>query len=104
MLIIKSNKNKTWFKSYFEELKMKVYIEIFKDAPVDTGYLRSMIKLIEVSENEFMIYNDVYYMEYTEEEWHGKRAHLKNPNQDWFKKAVNRAYTKIIEEVSRTWS
>lgn len=57
---------KSQFMRKFEESKQKAFMKFFQNSPVDTGYLRSKIILIEL-ENGFQIVNDVSYMQYTEE-------------------------------------
>lgn len=94
-----SQLTKQQFINKFNKAIDKAYMIFFKDSPVDTGYLRSQIQLVEVPTG-FIIYNEVFYMEYTEEEWTGRMSHLTNPNQGWFKRSFEKAYRFILQEVS----
>lgn len=65
-----SQLTKQQFINKFNKAIDRAYMIFFKDSPVDTGYLRSQIKLVEVPTG-FIIYNNVSYMEFTEEKWTG---------------------------------
>ena len=89
---------KSQFIAKFEEVKMKAFRKFFDASPVKTGYLRSMILLVEI-ENGFQIVIDVPYMEYTEEKW-TRASGAKNPNEGWFRQAVINAFSLIVEEMN----
>lgn len=64
---------------------MLYFAEVFKNAPVKSGYLRSQI-LTYTHGNKFGLMIDVPYMKYTEEAWgYNKRwkKTLVNPNEKW---------------------
>lgn len=88
---------KSQFKAKFEAVKNRVFLIYFKDSPVDTGYLRSQIRMIELPNGNFQIYNDVDYMKYTEEPRTDGRS---NPNEGWFRRATEAAFNMIVQEMS----
>lgn len=83
------------FELKFEQAKVKAFRTFFNNSPVDTGYLRSMIKM-ENTTNGFVIYNDVDYMQYTEEP---RRGGARNPNEGWFRDSLKQAFNMIVEEM-----
>lgn len=89
---------KSQFIQKFESAKMKAFRIFFDASPYETGYLRSMILLVEI-ENGFQIVIDVPYMEYTEEKWNSSSG-AKNPNEGWFRQAVINAFNMIVEEMN----
>lgn len=89
---------KSQFRRKFEEAKQKAFMTYFQNSPVDTGYLRSKILLIEL-ENGFQIVNDVSYMQYTEESWH-LRSNKVNPNEGWYRRTTEQVFNMIVEEMN----
>ena len=87
---------KSQFKAKFEAAKNRAFLRYFQDSPVDTGYLRSQIKMIELPNGNFQIYNEVDYMKYTEEAWTNGRT---NPNEGWFRRATEAVFNMIVQEM-----
>ena len=87
------------FYKKFEKAKINAYKTYYRNCPVDTGYLRSMIQLIELK-NGFLFLNDVWYMKFTEEKWQ-RKSNIKNPNEGWFRKTTEEVFKMIVKEMMR---
>lgn len=86
------------FKAKFEEVKIQAINIFFNEAPVDTGKLRSMIVLSDTPDG-FEITSNADYTEYTEESW--THTNKTNPNEGWFNKAFEQAFSYIVREMSQ---
>ena len=103
-------------KRKFDKVFLEAIEQLRKQAPKDTGNLRyNAIKYRWVSDSRFEIYVDVGdtdafvskqkfllgqapYMPFTNEEWISPRWNgKKNPNQDWWNKAIE----KVIQFIAR---
>lgn len=77
-----------------------MFVTKFKEqTPIDTGNLRNeSIRMVQKSPTKIVVYVDrkiAPYMPYTDKPWLAKRWNgKKNPNEGWFKKAVERAIRK----------
>lgn len=93
-------------KRIFDRIFLEAVDQLRKVAPVDTGNLRDSIKYQWINDHEFEIYVNVGdtnafresqhydigqapYMPFVNEEWISPRWNgAKNPNQDWWNKAI----------------
>lgn len=102
-------------KRLFDRVFLEAVDQLRKVAPIDTGNLRDSIKYQWISDHEFEIYvnvgdtnafveNQYYmkgeapYMPFVNEEWISpKWKGAKNPNQDWW----NRAIEMVIQFIAK---
>lgn len=89
----------------FTQVCMDAVTTLKSLAPYDTGNLsRNAIKYEWIDENTFRIYVDksiAPYMPYTNEPWLAKRWNgKKNPNEEWWQKAVEFIADLLAEELN----